>query len=127
VNYKFLPIGGTDMWSHYPTANPFMNDLLMQPAAEVQAPAGQERPVSEEGEDIMIGSPRAAGPPAEDYMIGSSQAVGTPTVETPAAPQPPEDLAANDAWARYKATVAASEQRTYTSPSVDTLMAEPTH
>ena len=140
MNYKFLPIGGTDFWSHYPAAGPLpevgapwsgepaqsiggLGDLL---AAYGDATA---RP----GEDRMIGSPRPADPPpAEDWMVGSPRPAGEPGRDDQddahsAAPEGDDaDLVA--ARARYKEAVAALDDQAYAvTPFNDSTMAAPTH
>jgi hypothetical protein len=138
VNYKFLPIGGTDLWAHYPVAGTFAEESEWLPAAEASVPAWAEarpapdQPAPATGEDRMIGSPRAAGAPADDWMIGSPRAVGEPPLETwqpaaPCAPTEEADPALLAARARYEEASAALDERAYHIPFNDSTMAAPVH
>ena len=156
MNYKFLPIGGTDFWSHYPAAGPLpevgapwsgepaqsiggLGDLLAAYGDATARPGedqmiGSPRPVGPPpAEDWMIGSPRPAGPPpAEDWMVGSPHPAGEPGREDQddahsAAPEGDDaELAA--ARARYREAVAALDDQAYAvTPFNDSTMAAPTH
>jgi hypothetical protein len=151
VNDKFLPIGGTDLWSHYPAPRSFLEDDSPWPEVPAQPRSGLAdlrvvaSAAGEPGEDRMIGSLRAAGtPPAEDWMLGSPRAAGTPPAEdwmlgspraagepdhpnqngarSPAPESADPQLAA--ARARYEEAIAALDEHTYAAtPFTDSTMA----
>jgi hypothetical protein len=123
VNDKFLPAGGTDLWSHYPAPGAFAEDLQTLPGVPAQPPASRiDQPAANgatpapAGEDYMIGSPRAAGAP--DPADRDEGRVAAPEEEAG------ERSAAR---ARYEEAVAALDERSYDMPFTDSTMAPPVH
>jgi hypothetical protein len=118
VNDKFLPIGGTDLWSHYPAPGSFLEED--SPWPEVPAPPTSGL--------IDLRGVASAAVPAEDRMVGSPRAAGEPDQadqngeHSPAPPS--EDLPLAAARARYEEAIAALDEHAYAAtPFNDSTMA----
>jgi hypothetical protein len=118
-----LPVGGNDLWSHYPAPSSFAEDLPTVPgvpaqpaASRIDQPAANGPTPPSAGEDYMIGSPRAAvAPDQEDWEEG------------PVVGLEEEDVELTAARARYAEAVAALDERSYEIPFTDSTMAPPVH